>query len=107
MTKSRYPAIAVHAGEIIKEEIEARGISQKALAESLGVSYTMLNEILNTKRSVSSEFALLIEAALGISAEMLMGIQLRYNLQRARENCTVKRKIAAISRNTVFVTATA
>ena len=100
MTKSAYPAIAIHAGEIIKEEIEARSISQKTFAESLGVPYTMLNEILNAKRPVSSEFALLVEAALGINAEMLMGIQSRYNLQTARNDRAVINKIGKVKRMT-------
>ena len=44
-----YPYTPTHPGEILKEEIEYRGISQKKLAEQIGISYTMLNEILNAK----------------------------------------------------------
>lgn len=78
------PFEPTHPGEIIKEELESRGISQKHFAEVVGVSYTMLNDILNGKRPVSSDFALLIEASMGISAEMLARMQTRYNLQIAR-----------------------
>jgi len=40
----------------------------------------MLNEILNAKRPVNTEFALLIEAALGVDPETLMNMQTRYNI---------------------------
>lgn len=78
------PFEPTHPGEIVKEELESRGISQKHFAEVLDVSYTMLNDILNGKRPVSSDFALLIETSIGISAEMLARMQTRYNLQIAR-----------------------
>ena len=49
-----------HPGEVLKDEIEFRGISQKKLAEEMGVSYTVLNEILNAKRPLNTEYAMLI-----------------------------------------------
>ena len=36
-------------GDVLKEELECRKISQKKFSEILGVPYTMLNEILNGK----------------------------------------------------------
>lgn len=39
--------------------MEAREISQKKLAKIMSISYTMLNEILNWKRNVSTQTALL------------------------------------------------
>lgn len=80
------PFYPIHPGEIIKDEIEYRNISQKKLATQMGYSYTVLNEILNCKRAVNSEFALLIEAALGIDAEPLLRMQARYNMQVARKD---------------------
>lgn len=70
-----------HPGEIIKEELSVRGISQKQFAIYSDLSYTMLNEILNAKRPITTEIALVIESALGISAELLINMQSRYNLQ--------------------------
>ena len=63
------PAIPTHPGEILKEEIEFRGISQRQLAEQMGVQYSVLNEILNKRRPLTEKTALLFEAALGIDAE--------------------------------------
>ncbi|MCD8269475.1 MAG: HigA family addiction module antitoxin [Parabacteroides sp.] len=73
-----------HPGEVIKEELQYRGISQKKFAAITNMSYKILNEILNAKKPVSIEFALLIEASTGINAEMLVNMQTRYNLQVAR-----------------------
>lgn len=80
------PFRPTHPGEILKDEIEYRGISQRKLAAQIGISYTMLNEILNAKRQVNTEFALLIEAALGLDPEMLLNMQIRYNMQVARND---------------------
>lgn len=55
--------ITTHPGDVLKEELEARGISQKKFSEVLSVPYTQLNEILNGKRPVTTDFALMMEAA--------------------------------------------
>lgn len=86
MGNLNYPYTPSHPGEVLKEEIEYRGISQKQLSERMGISYTMLNEILNEKRPVTEIIALYFEAALGIEAEMLINMQSRYNMQVARKN---------------------
>lgn len=53
-------SLLIHPGEMIKDEIVARGITQKELAQQMGVSYTVFNEILNGKRPVTTEYALLL-----------------------------------------------
>ena len=40
---------------MIKDEIMARGLTQKDLAQQMGASYTVFNEILNGKRPVTTE----------------------------------------------------
>lgn len=76
--------LPTHPGEVLKEELEVRGITQKQFAEATEISYTMLNEILNAKRPVTSDIALLVEAALGVNAELLVNMQSRYNMAQAR-----------------------
>jgi addiction module HigA family antidote len=61
-----------HPGELVKEELECRNIKQKDFARKFELSYTALNEILNSKRPITTEFALLLEAALGINADLLV-----------------------------------
>jgi plasmid maintenance system antidote protein VapI len=51
MANLGYGAYATHPGEILKEEIEYRGISQRKLAADMGISHTVLNEILNSKKA--------------------------------------------------------
>jgi len=80
------PYEPTHPGELLKEEIEYRGISQRKLAAQVGVSYTVLNEILNSKRPVTTEYALMIEAALDLEPEMLIQMQADYDLQTIRQN---------------------
>ena len=74
-----------HPGEILKEELEARGISQKKFSEVLHLPYTQLNEILNGKRPVTTDFALMMEAALGVNPELLINMQVRYNMSVAMQ----------------------
>lgn len=96
------PSEPVHPGLLLKEEIEYRGISQKQLAQQMSVSYTVLNEILNGKRPISTDYALYIEAALGIDAQLWIQMQADYNLQVAKNDYNVMkhihniRKIAAV-----------
>ena len=88
--------IPTHPGEVLKEEIESRGISQKKFAELLSVPYTQLNEILNGKRSVSSDFALMVEAALGINPELLINMQNRHNMAVAKQKPAMIERMKAI-----------
>ena len=74
------PFMATHPGELLRDEIEFRNLSQRKLAKQLGVSHSVLNEILNSRQPVDNEFALLIEATLGIEASLLINMQNRYDL---------------------------
>lgn len=42
------PFEPTHPGELLRDEIEYRHISQKQLAADMGVSYTVLNDIVNS-----------------------------------------------------------
>ena len=95
-------SMLIHPGEMIKDEIMARGLTQKDLAQQMGVSYTVFNEILNGKRPVTTEYALLLEAALGTDANIWLGLQADYNMQKMKQDRSfmkrleVIRKIAAV-----------
>jgi len=62
----------------------------------MGISPTLLNEILNGKRAVSAEYALLFEAALGIDAEPLIKLQVDYNIQVAKSDKSFLERLANI-----------
>lgn len=85
-----------HPGEIIKEEIDYRGISQRQLAKATGVAYSQLNEILNTKRPLTTDIALLICQALDLEAEPLLRLQMEYTMRTIRESPTFIQRLRAI-----------
>lgn len=102
MANNMTSSLLIHPGEMIKDEIIARGMTQKELAKQMGVSYTVFNEILNGKRPVTTEYALLLEAALGTDAKIWIGLQADYNIQKVKQDKSFMkrleniRKIAAI-----------
>ncbi|MDE6076901.1 MAG: HigA family addiction module antidote protein [Muribaculaceae bacterium] len=77
---------AIHPGEIIKDELEARGITQKQLADETGIPISVLNAVLEGKRDVTTEYALLFEAALDIDADFWLRFQSDYNKQIIKSN---------------------
>lgn len=92
------PAFPTHPGEVLKDEIEYRGISQRQLAEEMGIAYSALNEILNARRPVTEKTALLFEAALGVNAEPLLKMQMRYNLQSTKSDTTFMARLVKVRR---------
>ena len=92
------PAYPTHPGEVLKDEIEYRGISQRKLATEMDVPYTQLNEVLNGKRQLNTEFALLIEAVLDLPAEPLLNMQARYNLIMTKRNEKFVEKLNKVRR---------
>lgn len=90
------PAYPTHPGEILKDEIEYRGISQRNLAARMGMQYSVLNEILNAHRPLTEKTALMFEAALGVDAEPLMRLQLKYNMLATRKDTSFMERLAQI-----------
>ena len=90
--------ITTHPGDVLKEELEARDITQKKFSEVLSIPYTQLNEILNGKRPVTTDFALMMEAAIGITPELLINMQTRYNMSVARQKKPLLAKLFDIKR---------
>ena len=86
----------IHPGEVLKDEIEYRGLSQSKLAAQMGISYKMLNHILNEHRPVSTQTALLFEAALGIPADSLIRLQADFNLQVVNRDKSFADRLAKI-----------
>ncbi len=85
-----------HPGDVLKEELQARGISQKKFSEVLSIPYTQLNEVLNGKRPVTTDFALMVEATLGINPELLINMQTRYNMSVARQKKSLSDRLKII-----------
>ena len=84
MNKKQTPFIATHPGELIKDELKERKLTQKELSEMTGIKPSVLSETINGKRSVSLNVAIALEKALGISAEVWMNLQTQYDLDSAQ-----------------------
>jgi len=77
----------VHPGAILKEELEARGMSGNALALALRINSGRVSEILNGKRAVSADTALRLGRFFGNDPQFWLGLQATYDLAVAsREN---------------------
>ena len=92
------PYKPTHPGEVLKDELEYRGISQRGLAKEMGISYSALNEMLNGKRSLSPELAMMMEAALGVDAAPLLAMQNEYDILMAERNASFMEKLKNIRR---------
>lgn len=90
------PFEPTHPGELLKDELEALNLTQAKLSEAIGVSPSLLNEIIRGKRGVSTEMALLLEAAINIPADLLLNLQNAYNMQTAKSDKTFMQRLAAI-----------
>lgn len=84
------PFEATHPGELIKDELKERGLTQKRLSEMTGIQASVISETITGKRSISLNMAIALEKALGIPADIWMNLQTQYNLDTAniaaREN---------------------
>lgn len=80
------PYKATHPGILIRDELEVReDLNQKQLSEILGVLPSFLNEIIKGKRPITADMAILLEEALGISAEYWMRFQSQYEIDKAKQ----------------------
>lgn len=87
--KEIFTVVLYHPGELLGEELAARGISQKEFAELVDMRAPHLNELIKGKRHISALLALKIEQQLGIDADIWMRLQVDYDLEIARKHLKV------------------
>jgi addiction module HigA family antidote len=76
-----------HPGEMLLEEfLKPLGITQSAFAVRLGVSFPRLNEIINARRSVTSDTALRLARVTGMNADFWLGLQQDWDLWHAMQS---------------------
>ena len=73
------PFMATHPTEIIKDEIKARGMSQKELADRLGMKPSNVSRMFREKENVTPALASKLEAALNIKASFWLNAQAEYD----------------------------
>ncbi len=74
-------AILIHPGEILADELEARGRSQRQLANLVQKSPQEVSFIITGKRNLNADWALRLESVMGISAQSWLNMQNAYDLQ--------------------------
>ena len=85
--KHRKPS---HPGEILLEEfLEPMGMSQVELAQKMGVPIQRVNTLINGRRDMTAETAVLLSRVFKTSSEFWMNLQVAcdlYEAQRALEH---------------------
>ena len=87
MVKRSRTFIAVPPGATIKEQIQDRGMTQKELAERLGVSEKHMSKLINGEVQLTMDIAYRLEMVLGIPASFWCNLEARYRevLQKIKE----------------------
>lgn len=85
--KNRKPT---HPGEILLEEfLKPTSMSQVELARKMGIPIQRINTLINGKRDMTAETAILLSRALKTSSEFWMNLQVTcdlYDAQRTLEH---------------------
>ena len=79
------PFVVTHPGELIRDEMRERGLTQKQLAVLSGLTPTTVSELVRARRNVTEEIALSLEKALGIPKVMWMNLQSQYDHDTAEQ----------------------
>lgn len=74
------PGDIFHPGEHLKDEIDARGISQQELADKTELSKSEISSIVHGRRNITPPIALKLEMVLKVSAEFWMNLQIKYEI---------------------------
>ena len=76
----------VHPGKVLlRDFLEAKGISQNALARDIGVPPRRINEIVLGKRGISADTAIRLAKHFGNSEKYWMQLQVDFDLEEARK----------------------
>ncbi|MGP1465812.1 HigA family addiction module antitoxin [Prevotella koreensis] len=92
------PFSATHPGELIKDELKERKMTQKELSEATGVKPSVLSETINGKRGISLSVALSLEKVFGIPADIWLNMQTNYDIDSANiAECDNARETIAVT----------
>jgi addiction module HigA family antidote len=77
--------VLLHPGEVLEEELEARGLKKSVFAMDLKIYPSHFSNILKGKRDINAAIALKLEKALDIGAEFWVRLQAEYDLKLERQ----------------------
>jgi len=80
------PAVLVTPGEIIKEELEARGWTQKDLADIMRRPEQTISQIVTAGKQITDQTPLELAAAFGTSAQFWSNLEATYRLRLAAKS---------------------
>jgi HTH-type transcriptional regulator/antitoxin HigA len=93
MLDIRDVAEAFPPGEILRDELEARGWTQDVLAEITGIPGSAISNIVNGKRAISVDIASSLAAAFGTTAQFWMNLETSYQLwMETKADARISRK---------------
>jgi addiction module HigA family antidote len=75
---------------LIEEFLKPLGMSQKALADRIGVSFPRVNELVHGKRGMTPDTALRLERLFGMEAQFWLNLQLAWDLYHATRSPAAK-----------------
>lgn len=75
----------IHPGEILKDELDALGMSARRFADHIGVPPNAVTGILNGTRGISAQMALRIGKAFATGPHYWMALQGTYEEKLARQ----------------------
>jgi addiction module HigA family antidote len=76
-----------HPGEMLLEEfLNPMNVTQRELAQAIGVPYQRVNEIINGRRGVSPSTSLRLAKYLGTTPDFWINLQLRWDLYHAQQD---------------------
>ena len=85
----------VHPGEFLKEILDELGISQAVFARAVGLSAMRISHVINGRRPVTAEMALLFGKAFGQTPQYWINLQAAYDLKIA-EKVVGQRRLSQI-----------
>ena len=76
----------VHPGEILRDEIEATEVSERALAEALDVPLSRVAMILEGQHGITADTALRLARYFGTTPQLWLNLQQTWELRLAEIN---------------------
>lgn len=83
---------SVHPGMLLRDELIAKKIKQIDFAATIGMPSPVLNDLLNGKRNITPDIAILLEAAIGIDASTWLRLQSERDIALSRTKESVIKK---------------
>ena len=77
---------AVHPGEILKDELEEKGVSPASFSRQIDVPANRISQILAGKRAVTGDSALRFGHWFGMDPQFWLNLQAQYELALAEQS---------------------